>query len=181
MWQCLRCNRGSPRSTSYLMGQSPPARVNVQGLFFSTGVDYAGLFYVKDRVRSETTIKAHFCLFVCLTTKAVHLELATGFTTEAFIKCLQRLTAWKSMCREIYPDNGINFVVAWNEMQKTRAFFQSNHKAIFNYAVTEGFDWHFIPPHAPPPPTHTHTSEDYGSDPSDLRNSICYESSEKLV
>ena len=79
----------------------------------------------------------------------VHLELATDLTTEAFIRCLQRLTARKNMCREIYSDNGTNFVGAWNEIQRIRAFLQSNREAIFNYAITECFDWRFIPPHAP--------------------------------
>ena len=57
----MRCNRVTPKSTSYLMGQLPPARVNVQSPFLSTGVDYVGLFYVKDRVRSKTTTKAYLC------------------------------------------------------------------------------------------------------------------------
>ena len=144
--QCMRVNH---RSTSYLMGQLPPVRVNVQSPFLSAGVDYAGPFYVKDRVRSKTTTKAYLCLFVCMTTKAVHLELATDLTTEAFIRCLQRLTARRNMCREIQSDNGTNFVGAWNEIQRIRAFLQSNREAIFNYAITEGFDWRFIPPHAP--------------------------------
>ena len=150
--QCMRCNRVSPRGTSYLMGQLVPARVSVQSPFLSAGVDYAGPLYVKEKTRSKTGLavtKAYLCLFVCMATKAVHLELAAHFTTEAFLKRLQRFVARRGICREIHSDNGTNFVGARNEIQRIKMFLKSNQKTISERAVAEGFDWHLIPPHAP--------------------------------
>lgn len=136
----VRCNRLSPRSTNYLMEQFPPARVNVQS---------PEPFYVKDKVCCKKATKVYLCLFVCLATKAVHLELATNLTTEAFLKYLQRLLAQRGVCKDIYSDNGTNFVGTRNEMEKIKAFLKVNHHLISEHAVIEGVDWHFIPSHAP--------------------------------
>ena len=55
------------------------------------GLDYAGPLLLKSgSVRKPTIAKAYVSVFVSLSTKAVHLELVTDLTTEAFIACLCR-------------------------------------------------------------------------------------------
>ncbi|XP_076392689.1 uncharacterized protein LOC143265292 [Megachile rotundata] len=149
--KCVRCSRTNPKGVGYLMGQLPAARVQVRAPFFTTGVDYAGPFYVKERNRSKTTTKAYLCLFVCLATKAVHFELSVDLTTNAFLNCLRRFVARRGKCKQIFSDNGTNFVGARNEMQRMEQFFRDevNQRHILDFTVTEGIDWHFIPPHAP--------------------------------
>lgn len=56
-------------------------RVTPKPLFFSTSKDYAGPVLLKDRIWG----KAYIYLFICFSTKAVHLELVTNFTTEGFL------------------------------------------------------------------------------------------------
>jgi len=58
------------------MGGIPAARVNCTArAFVHTGVDYAGPIAVRTTLgREHKSQKAYIALFVCLTTKALHLE-----------------------------------------------------------------------------------------------------------
>ena len=60
-------------------------------IFDKVGVDYAGT--VLGYVRKPTIVKAYICIFVSLTVKAVHLELVTDLTSDAFLACLRRFIA----------------------------------------------------------------------------------------
>lgn len=73
------------------MVQLPEVWVKPSKPFTSSGVDYSGPFCVKQGgKRSRTTVKCYVALFVCLATKAVHLELVSELSTEAYIGSLQR-------------------------------------------------------------------------------------------
>ena len=69
------------------------------------GVDYAGPLYIKyGYVRKPTVVKAYMCVFVSLSVKAVHLELVSDLTSEAFIVCLMRFTARRGNPTLIWSD-----------------------------------------------------------------------------
>lgn len=88
---CVICRRTLGRPQSQLFGQLPVERVSPDAVFSKVGVDYAGPFYVKyGSVRKPTVVKAYTCIFVSLSVKAVHLELVSDLTAEAFIACLRR-------------------------------------------------------------------------------------------
>ena len=68
------------------MGQLPPVRVTPDIVFTNVGVDYAGPVLIKrGAVRRPTITKAYIAVFVSLSVKAVHLELVSDLTTEAFL------------------------------------------------------------------------------------------------
>ena len=50
--------------------------------------------------------------------KAVHLELVSDLTTEAFIGSLNRLFSRRGKSQSIYSDNGKNFVGANRELNE---------------------------------------------------------------
>lgn len=104
-------------------GQSSwAARVNVSRCFDHTGVDYCGPFEILEaRGRGKRRVlKGYVSLFICLSTKAIHLELATDLTTPTFLAALRRIMARRGMPSNIYSDNGTNFVVANNILVKER-------------------------------------------------------------
>lgn len=51
-------------------------------------------------------------------TKAVHLELVSDQTTEAFLASFNRFTARRGLPTEMYSDNGSNFEGADNQLQR---------------------------------------------------------------
>lgn len=60
-------------------------------------------------------------MFVCFSTKAVHLELVSDITSAAFIAAFRRFTSRRGLCAHVYCDNGTNFVGADREMRKQLA------------------------------------------------------------
>lgn len=122
------------------MSDLPRFRVSQLNAFSHVGVDYGGPFRVTmGKMRGAKTYKAYLCLFVCMSTKALHLELASELTAEAFLAALRRLIARRGRPSHIYSDCGTNFVSANKQL---RMLMQSA-------AAKESLEWHFNPPHAP--------------------------------
>ena len=51
-------------------------------------------------------------------TRAVHLEVAQSLETDSFIMALRRMMASRGKPRNIYSDNGTNFVGAERELKE---------------------------------------------------------------
>ena len=78
---CITCRRVSARPTSQILGQLPIERITPGPVFDKTGLDYAGPIYIKQgHVRKPTMVKAYI---------AVHLELVSDLTTDAFLAALR--------------------------------------------------------------------------------------------
>jgi len=84
-------------------------------------------------------------------TKAVHIEVVTSLTIEAFLPALRHFIAWRGKPRTIYSDNGTNFQGTSNQLREvyTMLQFSSQMARLQDFLTTEGCDWNFIPPHAP--------------------------------
>lgn len=81
-----------PKSIEHEMGDLPDRRVNKARPFSNCGVDYGGPIYIKQGgTRSKILVKAYIALFVCLATKAIHIELVTSLSADSFISALKRL------------------------------------------------------------------------------------------
>ena len=120
---CVTCRRYE--GTPYRAPPPPPLptfRVSEEPPFTYTGVDYAGPFYVTLPGATNTT-KAWICLFTCLVTRAVHLEVTTDMTTQTFLRCLKRFAARRGLPRKFLSDNGKTFKAAAKCIQSV---FQSD-------------------------------------------------------
>ncbi|GFX80291.1 integrase catalytic domain-containing protein [Trichonephila clavipes] len=101
-------------TSKQLMGDLPTHRVTPSRPFSVCGVDYAGpINILRYRGRGAKTTKGYIALFVCFVTKALHLELVSDLTPEAFIVAsLKRFCARRGAPKHIYCDNGTTFVGA---------------------------------------------------------------------
>lgn len=92
--KCVKCARYRQKKAQQIMGQLPVKRVTPSRPFLHAGVDYAGPISLKTwKGKASRTYKAYICLFVCEATSALHLELVTDYTAEAFIAAYKRFTA----------------------------------------------------------------------------------------
>ena len=147
--RCVVCRRHRAELAQQLMGSLPSSRVIPGRAFISTGVDYAGPISLKaSKGKGRTTMKGYIALFICLTTKAIHLEAVSDMTTEAFLATLKRFFAIRGRAADMYSDCGKNFVGADAELKKLLR--SSSHNQDINHQLSDrGVNWHFNPPGAP--------------------------------
>jgi hypothetical protein len=106
-------------------------------------------FYIKQGgQRSKTIVKSYIALFICLSTKAIHLELVPDLSTEAYIAALRRFIARRGICNNIYSDNDTNFVGAEKEIRKL-ILQKESVESISNYASQQGISFRFVPQRFP--------------------------------
>ena len=118
IYKCLTCIRYSGNPGCQLMGELPKARVLPSFPFQRAGVDYAGLFNVRlSKTRGKDTTKDYIAIFVCMSTRALHLEIVEDYTSETFVNALHRFTARRGHCSEMFSDKGTNFVGADKQLR----------------------------------------------------------------
>lgn len=148
---CVHCVRYKPKLMQQIMGHLPHARVNECRPFQSCAVDFCGPINTYLRIRGKVPYKTYVAVFVCMVTKAVHIEVVSDLTTDAFLAALKRLIARRGPPDDIYCDNATNFVGASNRLAelKTFLFKKGTQNDIHTYCCNEFINFHFIPPRAP--------------------------------
>ncbi|XP_059223054.1 uncharacterized protein LOC131996886 [Stomoxys calcitrans] len=149
--QCKTCIAYKQRLQTQFMAALPIERSKFSPPFTITGLDFAGPFPIKvSRLRQATFLKGYVCIFICLSTKSIHLELCSDLSSASFRAAFVRFVGRRGLPQKLMSDNGTNFVGA------ERAFnFQYVHflkaisKDIVEKYATHGFQWTFIPPNAP--------------------------------
>ena len=102
------------------MGQLPAACVTPSLPFSTTGIDYAGPFLMnKGHTRKAVIVKVYLCVFTCFSIKAVHLEIVSNGTTEAFLASLNCFVSRRGLPHDTYSDNGSNFGGAKYDLTST--------------------------------------------------------------
>lgn len=94
------------------------------------------------------SVKAWIALFVCMCTKAVHIEVVKELTTNTYLAAFTRFSARRGLPTDIYSDNAKTFVGADGAL--TREFNRMLEEITIPNKLAEiGIQWHFIPPRSP--------------------------------
>lgn len=146
--RCIPCFRARPRAPQPLMGNLPRARLERVKPFNRTGIDFAGPFNVKAaQLRKLRITKAYLCIFVCMSTTAVHIELASDLSTATFIAALDRFLSRRGHSSALYSDCGTNFVGANRYLKEVYEII--NSPSYIHHVTNKQITWHFNPPSAP--------------------------------
>ncbi|KAF4514212.1 UNVERIFIED_CONTAM: hypothetical protein B566_EDAN019445, partial [Ephemera danica] len=141
---CFTCRRLNAPKGSQLMAPLPAFRVNPGWYpFTNVGLDYFGPMFVK---RGRGSEKRYGCLFTCLQSRAVHIEVAHSLTTDSFMLALSRFIARRGKPTIVCSDNGSNFVAADRELKE--CVQNLNAESTIDKLVDKGIDWRFNPPSA---------------------------------
>lgn len=141
--RCIGCKQRTAKPIEQLMSGLPAARLVPDYPFAVTGVDYFGPFFVRE---GRSNRKRYGCLFTCLKTRAVHIEVAHELTVDSFLMALYRFIGRRGYPKEIFSDQGTNFVGAEMELRKLVKSFEVER--IADKLLDKRIDWHFHPPYA---------------------------------
>ena len=142
---CPSCRRLRAKPEPPVMADLPDSRLGYQQPpFANTGVDYFGPMLVRHGRKTE---KRYGVLFTCLTTRAVHLEIAHSLDTDSCLMAIRRMIARRGKPAHIWSDNGTNFIGAENELRE--AIKRLDSERIGDQLSDDGVQWHFNPPSSP--------------------------------
>ena len=143
--KCIRCRHTRAPLGSQKMAPLPPSRFQVgKPAFTYTAVDYFGPLQVRAK---RSAVKRWGCLMTCLTTRAVHLEVAHSLETDSFKMAFQRFSSAYPSVTELLSDNGTNFVGADRELREE--FSQAVRFEDLAIGLRQrgiNFRWKFNPP-----------------------------------
>ena len=123
-------------------GQFTKSTCNTSFPFEATGTDLMGPVLVKI---GRSLVKLYICIFSCLATRSVHLEVVESLESSSFIQAFRRF--WNRRItkpKNVYSDNAGNFTAANSELNEGLKIWRSNE---FPAAMAkEEMTWHFNPP-----------------------------------
>ena len=149
---CVVCQKSYARTTGQLMGQLPSVRATPAPPFTATGADFAGPFTLrKGHTRKPVWVKGYTCIFVCLTTKAVHIELVMDLSTDSFIASLKRFVSRRGLPSTVMTDNGTNFVGARRQLNEAYEWLnqQETRETLSQYLSGQRIQWLHTPARSP--------------------------------
>ena len=150
IFSCLQCYKLKAKPPMPYMANLPSPRVQPSKPFTHCGVDFCGFFQVKESQRRNSRIyKAYLCIYICLCTKAAHLEMVSDLSTEAFIASFDRFSSRRSLPQVMYSDCGTNFKGACRELKEIQHWLKDNENEITSSLALRSVTWKFNPPSAP--------------------------------
>ena len=146
---CNECRRRKAKVATQIMAPLPSSRLAMPEplrCFVHVAVDFAGPFTTIQK-RGRLREKRYLCLFTCMATRAVHLEMAYGLDTDSFMNAFYRFVNRRGYPHEVTSDNGTNFVGAQQEMKQL--ITEIDRKKVVSSTSSKGIKWNFNPPAAP--------------------------------
>ena len=146
-YSCVVCQKAYAQTAAQMMGQLPADRVQRVPPFSVVGLDFAWSFlYKRSNPRKPTMVKAYVCIFVCFVTKAVHIELSSDLTSEAFLASFYRYSSRRGYPRKVHSENGTNFTGAQRELEKIHQLLQADEtrNKIHHYASQHHIDMELL-------------------------------------
>jgi len=111
-------------------------------------MDYAGPFDIKNYTgRACLIAKGYVLVFVCFSTKAIHLDHTSDLTTEKFLAAFARFVSRIGCPRQVQSDNGNTFVGASTTL--SRDYLQAVKESVTYAYSHQQLTRQFIPPGAP--------------------------------
>ena len=146
--KCRECKLKFGKPQRPQMAPLPKMRIDAKDLkaFLHTGCDFAGPFLCKvGRFRAK--VKRYLCLFTCMKTRAVHLEMCESLETNDFLQALGRFCARRGRIKTLTCDNALNF--KGSEAELRRLIQAMDAAEIQAYAENTGFSFQYTPPNSP--------------------------------
>ncbi|XP_055636134.1 uncharacterized protein LOC129775417 [Toxorhynchites rutilus septentrionalis] len=148
---CITCFRCSPSNTHQQMAPLPTVRLSPARVFSYSGLDYCGPFNIRPSYGRGPNVKMYVALFVCLSVKAIHVEIVPNLSSGACINAIKRFVARRGRLIELRCDNATAFVGADREMRELRHQYKQQFQTDQweQFCLDEGISFKFIPARSP--------------------------------
>ncbi|XP_036142860.1 uncharacterized protein LOC118645588 [Monomorium pharaonis] len=148
--RCNTCVRWRAAAPQPPMGDLPASRVTPARPFSRVGVDYAGPILMRTtKGRGHKAHKAFIAVFVCMSTRAIHIEAVSDYSAEAFLAAFRRFVSRRGLPSDVFSDCGTNFTGADRQLRILFSASAPDGRHVADRAATLGIRWHFNPPSAP--------------------------------
>ncbi|KFD63099.1 hypothetical protein M514_24686 [Trichuris suis] len=108
--KCLHCRKLTAVPKQMMMSDLPSERLDFHApAFANVGIDFFGPFEV---IVKRSREKRYGCIFTCLVSRAVHLELTPSLNLNSVIQAVKRFISRRGRPRIMMSDNGSSFVKA---------------------------------------------------------------------
>ncbi|KRY28314.1 hypothetical protein T01_8524 [Trichinella spiralis] len=141
---CVICKKQETRPFEQKMADLPKMRTSETFPFENTGLDFIGPLHVD---REDGCTKVYICLFTCMVTRSIHLELLSDLSAERFIQALNRFGARRGYPRIIQSDNFSTFKMA--DRQLKNLFSKPSLDKVQRTMSRHRIEWKFITERAP--------------------------------
>ena len=126
----------------------PASRLSEEPPFTNVGLDFAGPLYVRDtgdqKGSFENSSKVYILLFICASTRAIHLELTLSLNIPAFLRAFRRYASRRGLPALLISDNAKTFRASCAEIRKL-----CRAEEVLRYLTDNQITWQFIVETAP--------------------------------
>jgi len=142
--KCVKCQRAFKRPLHQKMSVLPEVRVTSGHPFSAVGLDRAGPSGV--RMNGRATHKIWACIFTCMKTRSVHVEIVHNMSADSLINAITRFSARRPGSTHFFSDQGTNLVAADKILKKE---LEAANNSSTPELQRRGIKWEFIPARAP--------------------------------
>ena len=143
--RCRTCLEKRNKLSSQQMGELPSYRSEMLPSFSVTCMDLFGPYEIRDDcVKKGPRIykKVYGVIFTCASTRAVQLDIAVNYSTEAVLHCVRRLLGTRGEVRMIISDPGSQLMGASRELAEWRRGW--NMEQLRRFGAERGLEWKSI-------------------------------------
>ena len=141
--ECIKCKEVNGLPYRYPERTDlPERRVTKSGVFENIGVDFTGPFMVHDTWSQKEGDKVYVCLFTCLMSRAIHMEITRDLSVKTFLRAFVRFTSRRGCPSTITSDNGSTFRAA-------ETILSGNNEELLEECTNREIRWYFNVPLAP--------------------------------
>ena len=146
--RCKPCIRFDAKLLQPQMGDLPREQVVPSFAFSHYGLDYCGPFYTKNGTR--TLLKTYVAIFICFSTKAVHIEPVMSLTKDDCLAAIKRFVSRRGIPGAIYSENSTTFIGTKGELEFRQALATHEFEDLLStFGKENNITWLTIPPRTP--------------------------------
>ena len=143
--RCRTCLEKRAKLTSQQMGELPSFRSEMLPSFSVTCMDLFGPYEIRDdciKKGPRVYKKVYGVIFTCASTRAVQLDIAVDYSTEAVLHCVRRLMGLRRDVRMMISDPGSQLMGASRELADWRRGWDMEQ--LTRFGAERGLEWKSI-------------------------------------